>query len=405
MTRVLIVHHRWGYGGGEAVFYYTIKALHDAGYDVTISTVDPPDLRSYSDIVGEPLPSSIKFARALNVNVGVFTIYKGLLSGKHIGRGPYDVVVVTHGYPLIFGGELRAPMIYYMHFPPVLMLDRFWSPGVSRYDLRGPASYGFAGFVKSVPLWLYFQPFKLAVSRFYKKLVRAVSRVLVNSTYILGAFKYSLLKHADPEMAGELLSRTLIVHPPLPRAWELLKLRGGRRLPCVATIGRFSSEKRYDLVLEVARMLPEYTFILAGGVYGRASKAYYEWIRSRAPGNIVVKANIPAHVKILILSKCTAYLHTMTGEHFGIAPLEALASGMTPVVPKRSGTWTDVCDNGEYCYGYTKPEPEEIAESIRRALEKPLTAPTEHVEKFAPERFAERMLRVIGETLEEGCIR
>jgi len=53
MTKALIVHHRWGYGGGVTVFYYTIKALHDAGCDVTISTVDPPDFKSYIDIVGD----------------------------------------------------------------------------------------------------------------------------------------------------------------------------------------------------------------------------------------------------------------------------------------------------------------------------------------------------------------
>jgi len=407
MTRVLIVHHRWGYGGGEAVFYYTIKALHDAGYDVTISTVDPPDLRSYSDIVGKPLPSSIKFARALNVNVKMLTIYKALVSGRHISRGSFDVIVATHGYPYIFSGEIKAPIIYYMHFPIILIRDKFWNPDVSRYELRSPTSYSFTGFAKSIPLWLYFQPYKLLSGRLYKKLVKVISKVLVNSTYTLEAFKYSLLKHTDLDLKAvrEMLSRTLIVHPPLPRAWELLKLRGGRRLPCIATIGRFSSEKRYDLVLEVARMLPEHTFILAGGVYGRASKAYYEWIRSKAPNNVIVKANVPAYVKNLILSKCTAYLHTMTGEHFGIAPLEALASGMTPVVPKRSGTWTDICNNGEYCYGYTKQEPEEIAESIRRALEKPLTAPIEHVEKFTSEKFMEKILRVVDETLKEGHTR
>ena len=406
MTRVLIVHHRWGYGGGVAVFYYTIKALHDAGYDVTISTVDPPDLRSYSDIVGEPLPSSIKFARALNVDVKMLTIYKALMSGRHINRGPFDVIVATHGYPYIFSGEIKVPIVYYMHFPAVLMLDKLWNPEVSRYELRSPTSSGFMGFARSIPLWLYFQPYKLIGGRLYKKLVRAVSRVLVNSTYTLEAFKYSLLKHTDLDLEAvrELLSRTLIVHPPLPRAGELLKLRGGRRLPCIATIGRFSSEKRYDLVLEVARMLPEHTFILAGGVYGRASRAYYEWIKSRAPSNVIVKANIPAQVKNIILSRCTAYLHTMAGEHFGIAPLEALASGMTPVVPRRSGTWTDICNNEEYCHGYTKQEPKEIAESIRRALEKPLTAPVEHIEKFTPEKFTEKILRVVDEMLKEGHI-
>jgi len=313
----------------------------------------------------------------------------------------FDVVVVTHGYPYILGDNVRAPVVYYMHFPAVLIADRFWNPEVAKYELRGPLGSGLKSFIASIPWWLYFQPYRLLAGRLYRRLVESISRILVNSTYTLKAFKYSLLRYADLELGDieELLSRTRILHPPLPRAWELFKLRSGLRLPCVASIGRFSSEKRYDLVLEVARLIPEVTFIVAGGVYGRASRAYYQWVRSRAPGNVVVKANIPAHVKNLILSKCTVYLHTMVGEHFGISPLEALAAGMTPVVPEKSGTWTDVCNNGEHCYGYRSPEPKGIAEAVEKALENPLRAPREHAEKFSPERFTKGMVTVVEEVL------
>jgi glycosyltransferase involved in cell wall biosynthesis len=323
------------------------------------------------------------------------------MSWRYAYKGSFDVIVVTHGYPYILGGEVKAPIVYYMHFPTVLIADRFWNPEVTRYELKGPLSSGFKSFVASIPWWLYFQPYRLLAGRLYRRLVESISRILVNSTYTLKAFKYSLLRYTDLDLEDveELLSRTRILHPPLPRTWELLKLRGGLRLPCVASIGRFSSEKRYDLVLEVARLMPEVTFIVAGGVYGRASRAYYQWVRSRAPGNVVVKANIPAHVKNLILSKCTVYLHTMVGEHFGISPLEALAAGMTPVVPEKSGTWTDVCNNGEYCYGYRRPEPKEIAEAVEKALEKPLGAPREHVERFSPERFTKGMVAVVEEVL------
>jgi glycosyltransferase involved in cell wall biosynthesis len=403
VTRALIVHHRWGYGGGEAVFYYTIKALADAGFDVTISTTDPPDPRSYLDVVGEPLPGSAKFVRALNIDVRMLTIYKALMSWKYAYKGSFDVIVVTHGYPYILGGEVKAPIVYYMHFPIVLIADRFWNPEVTRYELKGPLSSGFKSFVASIPWWLYFQPYRLLAGRLYRRLVESISRVLVNSNYTLNALKYSLLRYTDLDLEGvkEFLSRTRILHPPLPRAWELLKLRGGLKVACVVSIGRFSSEKRYDLVLDVARLIPEITFIVAGGVYGRASRAYYQWVRSRAPGNVVVKANIPAHVKNLILSKCTVYLHTMVGEHFGISPLEALAAGMTPVVPEKSGTWTDVCNNGEYCYGYRRPEPKEIAEAVEKALEKPLGAPREHVERFSPRRFIKGVVAVVEEVLGE----
>jgi alpha-1,2-mannosyltransferase len=401
VTKALIVHHRWGYGGGVTVFYYTIKALADAGFDVTISTVDPPDPRSYLDVVGESLPGSAKYVRTLNVDVRMLTIYKALMSWRHAYKGSFDVIVVTHGYPYILGGDIRAPIVYYMHFPAVLIADKLWNPEVAKYELKGPLSSGFKSFVTSIPWWLYFHPYRLLAGRLYRRLVESVSRILVNSTYTLKAFKHSLLRYTDLDLEDieELLSRTKILYPPLPRAWELLKLRGGPRLPCVASIGRFSSEKRYDLVLEVARLMPEVTFIVAGGVYGRASRVYYQWVRSRAPGNVVVKANIPAHVKNHILSKCTVYLHTMVGEHFGLAPLEALATGMTPVVPEKSGTWTDVCNSGEYCYGYKKPEPKEIAEAVEKTLEKPLGAPREHVERFSPERFTKGMVAVVEEVL------
>jgi alpha-1,2-mannosyltransferase len=403
MTRALIIHHRWGYGGGETVFYYTIKALADAGFDVTISTVDPPDPRSYLDVVGEPLPSSAKFVRALNVNARMLTIYKPLISLRYAYRSSFDVIVVTHGYLYTLSSGVKAPIVYYMHFPAVLVADRFWNPQVTKYELKGPLSSGFKSFVASTPWWLYFQPYRLLAGRLYKRLVKSVSRILVNSSYTLKAFKYSLLRYADLDLEDmkELLSRTRILHPPLPRVQELLRLRGGLRLPCVASIGRFSSEKRYDLVLDVARLMPEVTFIVAGGVYGRASRAYYQWVRSRAPSNVMVKANTPAHVKNLILSKCTVYLHTMVGEHFGISPLEALAAGMTPVVPEKSGTWTDVCNSGEYCYSYKKPESKEIAEAVEKALEKPLGAPREHVERFSPENFIKDMVAVVEKVLGE----
>jgi len=404
-VRVLVTHHRWGYGGGEAVFYYTVKALAEAGFDVTVSTVDPPEPRTYMDVVGEPIPRGIKLARALGVDVKMFTIYKSLFSMRLASRDSYDVIVSTHGYVYPLGGNLKAPLVYYMHFPIVLVADIRWNPDIiSKYYLKPPSTFGLKRFIASIPWWLYYQPYKLASRRLYEPLLRATTRILVNSTYTLKLLKYSIAEYTSlsPNEAKAILAKTNILHPPLPRAWELLGLRGSSRVPCVASIGRFSSEKRYDVVLDVARLMPDTLFIVAGGVYGRASRAYYEWVKSRAPGNVRVLANIPSSVKHLILSRCTAYLHTMPGEHFGIAPLEAIAAGMTPVVHTRSGTWTDVCREGEYCYGYNKLNPREVAEAVERALEKPRITPVEHVEKFSPERFMRKIVRVVEEVAGSG---
>ncbi|MEM1832513.1 MAG: glycosyltransferase [Desulfurococcaceae archaeon] len=312
---------------------------------------------------------------------GMFTIYKGFVLSLAFRRFEYDVAVVTHGY-IIFGA--RPPLIYYMHFPAVLIADPMWNPWYSKYSLRYPSVNGFRGFAKSVPWWLYVRPHELLAGRFYKNILEAADRILVNSNFTLNALKYTLSAF---KVDFNVIDKTRILYPPLPRIYEYVKARSPEKLNCTVTIGRFSAEKHYELVLETAKLTPEVKYYIAGGIYGRTSRNYYERIKREAPPNVKVAANIPHNLKLELLSKCTAYLHTMIGEHFGIAPLEAIAAGATPIVPTFSGTWTDICLEGEYCYGYRKAEAKILAEKIAEALEKPKTAPLEHVEKFSPEKF------------------
>ncbi len=40
-----------------------------------------------------------------------------------------------------------------------------------------------------------------------------------------------------------------------------------------------------------------------------------------------------------VLSKAKVYFHATIGEHFGIPVIEAMASGVIPIVPKESGAY------------------------------------------------------------------
>lgn len=390
---VVVAHHRWGYGGGVTVFYYTIKALVDAGYNVTVSTVDRPDFRSYEDTVGEPFPRSVKVKNALPIDIKMFTVYKGLFSWREITRGSYDAAVSTHGYPMLWG-EARMPLVYYMHFPIVLMNDVSWNPGFSRYTLKSPIKHGLKESLTSLLLWLYIKPYVLLSKRLYRKLLEAPDKFLVNSSFTLEALKHTLKMYA---CCDDVLERTEILYPPVPRVEQMLSARGAGREPCVLTIGRFSSEKNYELAVEVARILKDVRFYIIGGVYGGASRSYYERIRKLAPQNMSVEANVTNERKMELLSKCTVYLHTMAGEHFGIAPVEAMAAGATPIVSTFGGAWTDVCMSDEYCYGFSENRPEEVARAVAEALEKPRVAPPEHVRRFSPEAFAKGIVRAVEE--------
>jgi len=55
---------------------------------------------------------------------------------------------------------------------------------------------------------------------------------------------------------------------------------------------------------------------------------------------------------MLILGISKVYLHPMKYEHFGMAIVEAMASGVIPVVHKSGGPWTDIVEYGKYGFGF-----------------------------------------------------
>ncbi|MCX8165772.1 MAG: glycosyltransferase [Acidilobaceae archaeon] len=382
MTKVLVQHTFWAHGGAERVFFVTVKSLANAGFDVTVYTDRKSNVKIYEDVMGEPWPRSVIIKEGKLASIGTFTVYKSLLTKlvDNIGTR-YDAVVVTQG-PFYPWEAPRTQLLLYLHFPPL--------------DIEIPALYPLpqsplrrlAKLLYKMYLALPVYAQKLA----HMNMVKRAFKIFANSRFTLAALSLYVRGLED------IMSKATILNPPLIGAERLLSHRKAAKEPCIATISRFSEEKKLELVLEAARRLKGYRFYIAGGVASRASRLYYERIARSRPPNVTLAANVPESTKEALLGKCQVYLHTMVGEHFGIAPLEALAAGATPVVHKFSGTWTDVCAE-KYCYGFSSTDPEEVAERVQEALEKPILAPPDHFEKFSPELFGKRMVKAVEEAV------
>jgi alpha-1,2-mannosyltransferase len=46
----------------------------------------------------------------------------------------------------------------------------------------------------------------------------------------------------------------------------------------------------------------------------------------------------------------------MIGEHFGISVVEAMVSGLVPVVHSSGGPWLDILEQGKGGFGYNTPD-------------------------------------------------
>lgn len=298
------------YGGGERVCHNVIKTLISHGETVELLTFDF-DPHRYRDIVGEDFPKQV-VVHALGKRTEEkppFTIYKRhrnfvKLLKKYRNQLEYDYLFSTQSSSPFEPTFLnRAKKNYaYVHFPEI------------HYD------YARGTFKRRLYLWL----FKHWVEQGIDKL----DLVFCNSNYTKDALTkfWKTYDVKDP----------IVVYPPvnLDKFWCAKPLLERRKQ--VVYVARFIPVKRHEILKRLATDLPGYEFVSIGGLID-AEKGWFDRFQTNLPANYRLKANLPGPDLIKILQDSRVYVHLMEGEHFGIAPVEGLASGCVTVVHNSGG--------------------------------------------------------------------
>ena len=87
---------------------------------------------------------------------------------------------------------------------------------------------------------------------------------------------------------------------------------------------------------KLAADLPSYEFTSVGtSVEGE--KDWYNKFSENLPQNYTLKTNLPESDLVKLYHDSRIYVHLMEGEHFGIAPVEGLASGCVTLVHNSGG--------------------------------------------------------------------
>jgi glycosyltransferase involved in cell wall biosynthesis len=102
-------------------------------------------------------------------------------------------------------------------------------------------------------------------------------------------------------------------------------------------VGRFVPQKRHELMKKLAADFPQFEFVSAGLLRG-SEQSWFESFSKDLPANYSVKPNLSEDELIALFQDSRIYCHLMEGEHFGIAPMEALASGCITLVHNSGGS-------------------------------------------------------------------
>ncbi len=167
------------------------------------------------------------------------------------------------------------------------------------------------------------------------------------------------VKQFSPERKSETVRAEMIEKAKIPENSVILLYAG-----------RLSPEKNIELLPEIMKVLAndekDYRLLIAG------AGPQEEWLREETekhfPGKIIQFGHLDKETLANYYANCDIFIHPNPREPFGIAPLEAMASGVPTVAPNAGGLLSYATDKNMWLCA---PEANEFAAAIREITENP----------------------------------
>jgi glycosyltransferase involved in cell wall biosynthesis len=348
-------------GGAERLCCETIHSLLAWGHQVTVlsETFDPSKIEAFFGHEGlfekttlalyPPMNRTKKLGTASHLMHhlrGQKRILRELGSGREL---PFDLIFSTQDAGYI--PDISLPVIQWGYFPRLFpKLLQSHSPRVLVRGLRWfPLRLHYAGKISRIGL-------VLAISQYSKS-------------------------YLDSEWKRP----STMVYPPCN-----MVDRGAKR-NLVVTVARAVPVKRLELFWEVARLRPQYEFLM---ILTRDPN-YLEYsmrLSKDSPPNGGTIFNPSKDTYHKLLGKAKVYLHLMEGEHFGISLVEAMSAWCVPVVHDSGGPKEIVAESG-FRWQSIEDVPDMIDEAIRSS---PSASARSRAEDFSVSKFQTRLSSVFS---------
>jgi glycosyltransferase involved in cell wall biosynthesis len=330
MARIGIVHTSLNsLGGAEKLCIETIQSLKEAGYSVDLIVTQKTNPKRIKAIFGTFTYPDKEIV--VQPSVRTYTIYSRFI--QWLFRDFLCVSQLRNNYDLTINTKPLLPItftdIMYMHF--------FSFPG---------------------SLEVYLERYKNTLMRIYKFPHDVIIKL---SAEIFNNLKFKPVVLTNSRFSKQVIMEHLnitpsVLYPPVDVEKYLPLSNSKKRRNIILTISRIEEGKGLDIIPKLAKRVPNAKFIIIGSLSSdNYFRYFYKMIRNMGVADkIKIIPNASENIKAKILSKAKIFLHPMKYEHFGIAIVEAMASGLVPLVSKTGGPWTDIfnCKQGVYGYAY-----------------------------------------------------
>ncbi|HEY3422921.1 MAG TPA: glycosyltransferase [Methanocellaceae archaeon] len=228
-------------------------------------------------------------------------------------RGKYDFYIFSGNWAH-HASKRHRPNLYYCHAHVRVF-----------YDLKEQTVKALRNPLKRLlaRAWIY------AHSYYDKRSIARVDRIVANSRCIARRIKKYLGRES------------VVVYPPSDTSRFEYAGDEGFWL----SVNRLFPEKRIEVQLGAfARMPDQNLVIIGGGDRGEYSGSYARMIKENLPPNVRLVSDLPEEKLIEYYGRCRGFIATSENEPFGMAAVEAMASGKPVIAVNEGGFVESVLD-------------------------------------------------------------
>jgi len=163
------------------------------------------------------------------------------------------------------------------------------------------------------------------------------------------------------------------------------------------SVQRITPYKRIHIQLEAFRSLPNEKLIIIGGCY---DKRYFDKLKKIAPSNVEFRINVDEEELIDLYARCKATIQTSRDEHFGLVPVESMASGK-PCIAVNEGGFRETIEHGRTGILINEPYVSNLIAAINSIDNYEFNAETlrRRAMEFSLDKFIKGFKRVFDEVL------
>jgi len=326
-------------GGAERLTLVTMYALSQKGVRFDFTSCVQPNIKELENAFGGKIASIVKKAE----KVIILESLEEPILDSIIQKGNYDITVNTDGdaLPFYHYSLSKNNALTYCHFPSakyhidsqnleylrdirIADFTQIYDKDYSENNVLTNLSPEVQQRVKK-----YFEFLKEKYHNLMKNTV-----VLTNSKYTRNTISKAFNIDAK------------ILYPPVDTdTFRRAALGSGQRKDMILVISRIAPDKEIENAIEVARIMRDRgikkVIVIAGNLHHYDRHYYLELKKKIADYGlseyICLQTNISFGKVIQLMRTAKVYFHPRIDEHFGISIVEAMASGLVPVVSDVGG--------------------------------------------------------------------